>query len=138
MADEVFISYSHKDQEFVIRLASDLDPQVGGVWFDQSDIRAGDKWRERIAEGIRHCKVFVVVLSPDAVASKYVQDEINQAVERGKRIIPILYRTVKLSGGLADLVGFRGMYFGAAAIVGGGLALLMFSWRSLPAPSSAT
>lgn len=104
MADEVFISYSRRDLEFVSRLASDLDAKVAGVWFDKSDIRAGEHWRDSIASGIRNCKVMVLVLSPDAAASKNVQDEINQAVEAGKTIIPVLYRTVELKGGLADLV----------------------------------
>ena len=37
MSDDIFISYSRKDQEFVTRLASDLNAKVTGVWFDQSD-----------------------------------------------------------------------------------------------------
>jgi hypothetical protein len=104
MSDEIFISYSRKDQEFVTRLASDLDEKVSGVWFDQSDIQAGEKWRDQIAQGIHRCKVFVLALSPDAANSKYVREEINLALEQNKRIIPILYRPVKMSGALADLV----------------------------------
>ena len=104
MADDIFISYSRKDQEFVIRLASDLDAKVDGVWFDQSDIQAGDKWRDQIAAGIRHCKVFVLVLSPDSAASPYVKDELDQALAHHKRVIPILYRTVQLTGTLKDVV----------------------------------
>jgi hypothetical protein len=104
MADDVFVSYSRKDQEFVIRLASDLDEKVAGVWFDQSDIQAGHNWRDQIMDGIRRCKVFVLVLSPDAAESKYVREEVNKALELDKLIIPILYRTVKLTGALAELV----------------------------------
>lgn len=104
MPDDIFISYSRRDLEFVTRLASDLDAKVAGVWFDKSDIRAGQRWRDSIAEGIRACKVVVLVLSPDAAASKNVQDEINQALEGDKTIIPVLYRAVELEGGLADLV----------------------------------
>jgi hypothetical protein len=104
MPDDIFISYSRRDLEFVTRLASDLDAKVAGVWFDKSDIRAGQRWRDSIAEGIRACKAVVLVLSPDSAASKNVQDEINQALEAGKTIIPVLYRAVDLQGGLADLV----------------------------------
>jgi hypothetical protein len=104
MANEVFISYSRRDLEFVSRLAADLDAKVAGVWFDKSDIRAGEQWRESIAKGIRDCKVMVLVLSPDSAASKNVQDEINQALEAGKTIMPVLYRSVELKGGLAELV----------------------------------
>ena len=105
MAEAIFISYSRKDQEFVTRLASDLNDHVTGVWFDQSDIQAGQRWRDEIEEGVRGCKVVILVLSPDSAVSRYVQMEINLALEKKKRIIPILYRPVKLSGGLKDLVG---------------------------------
>ncbi len=104
MSDDIFISYSRRDQEFVTRLASDLDARVAGVWFDQSDIQAGQQWRDEIEAGIRRCKVFILVLSPDSAASKYVHMEVNLALEKKKRIIPILYRPVKLQGGLKDLV----------------------------------
>jgi hypothetical protein len=32
----IFSSYSSRDQEFVTRLAADLDAQVAGVWFDMN------------------------------------------------------------------------------------------------------
>jgi hypothetical protein len=38
MAKDIFISYSRRDHEFVTRLATDLNEQVAGVWFDQSTI----------------------------------------------------------------------------------------------------
>lgn len=62
MTEEIFISYSRRDQEFVTRLASDLNAQVAGVWFDQSSIQAGEKWHDEIMEGIRDCKAFILVL----------------------------------------------------------------------------
>ncbi|HEY7270084.1 MAG TPA: MFS transporter [Dehalococcoidia bacterium] len=39
-----------------------------------------------------------------------------------------------IAGGLADLVGFRGMYAGSATIIACGMVLLLLSWRSLPKP----
>ena len=36
MSKDIFISYSRRDQEFVTRLASDLDAKVAGVWFDMN------------------------------------------------------------------------------------------------------
>ena len=43
-----------------------------------------------------------------------------------------------IAGGLADLVGFRGMYAGSAAIIVCGMLLLAVSWKSLPAPLAPT
>ncbi len=104
MDNDIFISYSRRDQEFVTRLASDLDQQVAGAWFDQSDIQVGQQWHDEIMDGIRECKAFILVLSPDAAESRYVREELNKALELGKPIIPILYRPAKWSGEFETLV----------------------------------
>ena len=104
MSKEIFISYSRRDTEFVTRLASDLDAQVAGVWFDQSAIQLGQNWHDEIIEGIKDCKAFILVLSPDAAASKYVLEEVNKAVELGKTIFPILYRPGKWTGEFESLI----------------------------------
>ncbi|MGB7875742.1 MAG: toll/interleukin-1 receptor domain-containing protein, partial [Anaerolineales bacterium] len=80
MNKDIFISYSRRDQEFVMRRAGDLDKQVAGVWFDQSTIQVGQKWHDEIIDGIRECKAFILVLSPDAAESRYVREEVNKAL----------------------------------------------------------
>ncbi len=104
MNNDIFISYSRRDQEFVTRLASDLDKQVAGVWFDQSDIQVGQQWHDKIMDGIRECKALILILSPDAAESRYVREEINKALELGKPIIPILYRAAQWTGEFEKLV----------------------------------
>jgi len=104
MIKEIFISYSRRDQEFVTRLASDLNAQVAGVWFDQSAIQAGQKWHDKIMDGIRECKAFILVLSPDSIESRYVREEVNKALELGKTIFPVIYRPAKWTGEFASLV----------------------------------
>jgi hypothetical protein len=104
MSNDIFISYSRRDQEFVTRLASDLDAQVAGVWFDQSDIQAGQKWHDKILEGIQECKAFILVLSPDSMASRYVREEVNKALELSKTIFPIIYRPAEWTGEFDALV----------------------------------
>lgn len=104
MMKEIFISYSRRDQEFVTRLASDLNAQVAGVWFDQSAIQAGEKWHDEIMEGIRDCKAFVLVLSPDSMESRYVREEVNKALELGKTIFPVIYRPAQWTGEFESLI----------------------------------
>ena len=104
MTKEIFISYSRRDQEFVTRLASDLDAQVAGVWFDQSSIQLGEKWHDEIMEGIRDCKAFILVLSPDSMESHYVREEVNKALELGKTIFPVIYRAADWTGEFGTLV----------------------------------
>ena len=104
MDNKIFISYSRRDQEFVARLASDLDAQVAGVWFDKSDIQIGQNWHNEILEGIQTCQAFILVLSPDAAESKYVAEEVNKALEIGKPIFPVIYRAGNWTGPFAAIV----------------------------------
>lgn len=104
MTKDIFISYSRRDQEFVTRLASDLNAHVAFVWFDRSTIQPGQKWHDEIMEGIHECKAFILVLSPDAMESQYVREEVNKALELGKTIFPILYRPAKWTGEFESIV----------------------------------
>jgi hypothetical protein len=104
MSKDIFISYSRRDQEFVTRLASDLNAHVAFVWFDRSTIQPGQKWHDEIMEGIRDCKAFILVLSPDAMESPYVREEVNKALELGKTLFPILYRPAKWTGEFESIV----------------------------------
>ena len=104
MPKDIFISYSRRDQEFVSRLASDLNAHVAFVWFDRSSIQPGEKWHDEIMEGIQECKAFILVLSPDAMASKYVREEMEMAKQLGKPIFPVIYRPAKWIDEFASLV----------------------------------
>lgn len=104
MSKDIFISYSRRDQEFVTRLAADLNEHIAGVWFDQSTIRAGQKWHDEIMDGIRECKAFVVILSPDATQSRYVREELDTALELGKPIFPVIYHSARWKGEFASLI----------------------------------
>ena len=52
----------------------------------------GTEWWKEIEAGIEGADTFVFVISPDSLASKVCQDEINHAVKHNKRILPIVYR----------------------------------------------
>ncbi len=89
---EVFISYSRRDQEFVLRLVTDLEDRKALAWIDQGDIQGGEQWRQSIAAGVQNCKVFVLVVSPDSINSPYVGEELSLAFKHRKPVIPLIYR----------------------------------------------
>lgn len=105
MADDVFISYAHKDREFVDRLANDLHQRGAQVFFDRSDLRPGDNWRQVILENIHGCKVFIFIVSPISVTRPEVLWELEQARKAQKRVIPVIYKTAKMSKELSEYVG---------------------------------
>lgn len=105
MTDDVFISYAHKDREFVDRLANDLHQRGAQVFFDRSDLRPGDDWRQVILDNIRGCKVFIFVVSPISVTRPEVLWELEQARMAQKRVIPVIYQTAKMSRELSEYIG---------------------------------
>jgi hypothetical protein len=93
---DVFISYRRKDSEFVQQLYRELTKRGISAWFDRESIEVADHWRTSIAEGIRDCKVFILVLSPDAVESVNIRKEVDLAESNSKRIIPLLWRKTEI------------------------------------------
>lgn len=96
MADDVFISYSRHDQEFVLKLATDLEDRGAHVWLDQGNIQGGEQWRQSIAAGVQSGKVFVLIVSPDSINSSYVAEELALASQYRKTIVPLIYRKTNL------------------------------------------
>lgn len=92
MSNDVFISYRRKDLTFVTQLHNELTQRGISAWFDKESIEVADHWRTSIAEGIRDCKVFILVLSPDAVQSPNIRKEVDLAETHNKRIVPLLWR----------------------------------------------
>ncbi len=59
----VFLSYASQDVEPTRRIAEALRQRGIDVWFDQSELRGGDVWDQRIRDQIRDCALFVPVIS---------------------------------------------------------------------------
>ncbi len=91
---DLFISYSRKDAEFVHRLCDALSSAQREAWVDWQDIPPTAEWLEEIKSGIEKSDNFLFVISPDSVESPVCQRELSQAVERNKRLIPLLHRDV--------------------------------------------
>jgi TIR domain/BON domain len=91
-----FFSYSREDSDFVLRLAKDLRAAGARVWLDQLDIGPGQRWDSAVEEALHTSPRQVAVLSPAAVSSVNVMDEISFALEENKQVIPVLYRTCEI------------------------------------------
>ncbi|PWT92229.1 MAG: hypothetical protein C5B55_06790 [Blastocatellia bacterium] len=107
-----FFSYARADSEFVLRLVKDLRAAGAPVWLDQLDIAPGELWDRAIEEALHGCLIQVVLLSPDAVNSVNVMDEVSYALEQRKRVIPAMYRECQIPFRLRRLqyIDFRTEY----------------------------
>ncbi len=59
----VFLSYASQDAVAAARIATALRGAGIEVWFDQSELRGGDVWDQRIRREIRDCALFMPVIS---------------------------------------------------------------------------
>jgi WD40 repeat protein len=91
---EVFISYSRKDKEFVRRLDEELKRRDREAWVDWEDIRPTEDFMQAIYGAIEGSDTFISVLTPDSVASVVCGREIAHAAAHNKRMVPIVARDV--------------------------------------------
>ena len=89
---DAFVSYSRRDQPFVLGLARALEARGRTVWIDADAIPPGAPWRKELGTGIEAAHALIFVLSPDSVASKECAAELARATELNKRLIPLLHR----------------------------------------------
>ncbi|MEA2496148.1 MAG: hypothetical protein QOJ29_4059 [Thermoleophilaceae bacterium] len=93
MAD-VFLSYSRRDSDFVRRLADALEARGKEPWVDIEGIRDGEVFPAALRSAVEGSDGFVFVISPDAIGSKFCAQEVDHALELGKRIVPLVHRRV--------------------------------------------
>lgn len=96
---DVFISYSRKDYvdehnvvipgNEVSKIKEALAKAGITFWFDEEGIYIGDKFPEKIIEGIENSRLFLFISSKNACESPWTSKEIACADEFGKFILPV-------------------------------------------------
>ncbi|MFG1249261.1 toll/interleukin-1 receptor domain-containing protein [Xanthobacter flavus] len=96
----VFISYSHGDEEIKRELIKHLHPlsRLGMVesWDDRL-IKAGEEWNGVISKKLELADIIILIISVDFINSNYCYDiEMRRAMERHEageaRVIPVIAR----------------------------------------------
>ena len=103
MVSSIFLSHNHKDKPFARRLAGDLARWGVRVWIDEAEILVGDSLIAKIRDGIDETEYVGAILSPDPVASRWVQEELDVAMNKqidGRRVkvLPLVCRRCDLPG----------------------------------------
>src|SRR6266702_3619811 len=75
----VFISYSSTDRYDALAVRDVLQRSGCTVWLDVFDIRVSADLKRELGEGIGGASVMCVLLSPTAVLSPWVGEEITRA-----------------------------------------------------------
>lgn len=103
-----FISYSRRDRlrrDQIIRLFEADDVRF---WVDMNGAQAGDRLTPTLEQAIDECSCFVLLLTGNSNASKWVRFEVERAVAAQKPILIVAFHGAtpsrRLPGALRDLV----------------------------------
>lgn len=87
---DVFISYCHRDGSRMRRLREDLRSHGLRVWTDENLQPGTPSWKRAVESAVRGGRALVVIMTPDAKRSSWVESEINTAMAHDVPIFPIL------------------------------------------------
>jgi TIR domain len=99
-AQRVFISYSHRDAEYLDRLKVHFKGARRkfelSVWED-TQIQTGQRWKDEIERELNGCSVAILLVSADFLASDFIsQTELPVVLQRahnsGVRVVPIIIK----------------------------------------------
>jgi len=95
----VFLSHAaDADGRQAAQIAADLRAAGVDVWMAPGSIRPGETFSEAIDKGLEQSDYFLVLLSSASLASRWVQMEVNAAIDRAQankiKVLPLLLSPV--------------------------------------------
>ena len=94
----IFVSHSHQDNAWCRLFVAALQRLEYDVWYDETGLGGGDRWVQTIECELENREVFAIILTSHALASKWVQRELQLALTAERRIVPLLLQDVQVTG----------------------------------------
>jgi len=91
----VFISYSRDDLEFADQLDAALNAYGFECVIDRHGISGGEDWKRRLGNLISEADTVVFVLTPTSARSEICTWEAQESERLGKRILPVIQRSLE-------------------------------------------
>lgn len=94
---DVFISHANKDKlNFIDDLYSSLDSLGINIFYDKKSLEWGDKWKDRILDGVNQSEFAIIVISENFFGREWTEKELNEFLNRqnknGQKIIlPVVH-----------------------------------------------
>lgn len=148
-ATTVFVSHSSQDNEWCRPFVRTLQANGFDVWYDEQGLSGGSAWVEALQREVQARDVFVLVVTPDSIASQWCQEEIQLAMATRRTVLPVLAKPAQVGGFLltrqwVDAIGVApeaaaqrvsgALMFGAAAPVQAAAKVMVAAPQIVPAP----
>lgn len=94
---DVFISHANVDKiEYVEQLKQSLDKLKINIFYDKDTLEWGDKWKDKILEGVGQAEFAIIVISENFFGREWTEKELNEFLNRQnkngqKTILPIIH-----------------------------------------------
>lgn len=127
--NEIFLAHANQDRGFTIQLAEDLRRHGVSTWYSERNIGGARRWLAEIGEALERCDWMIVILTPAALKSDWVYDEVAFALGERRyrnRVIPFVVKKCepkKLIWALANVQAIN------ARPYENGLRKLLAIWR---------
>jgi hypothetical protein len=96
---KVFVSHSQKDHLWCRKFVEAGRALGWDIWFDEASLLGGNEWLPIIEREIQSRDVFILVVTPAALSSHWVDREWRLAFQQSKQIIPVLHKETRDAGG---------------------------------------
>ncbi len=83
----IFLSYTTEDSSYAHKLERLLSQRSNVRIFTTEMLSAGEDWQSKLKDELSNCDIFVVMLSPNSVNSKWVLQELGAAWALNKPIV---------------------------------------------------
>lgn len=97
MMYDVFVSHANADKlDYVNQLKQSLDKLQINVFYDKDTLEWGDRWKDKILEGVNKAEFAIIVISENFFGREWTEKELKELLDRqntsGQKIIlPILH-----------------------------------------------
>lgn len=94
---DVFISYSSQNQQLADAICHILEEHKIRCWIAPRNVQPGVPYAREIINGIKSCKIMVLVFTHDTNVSEHVANELEIAFKHKKIIIPFIAEDVPMN-----------------------------------------
>ena len=87
---KIFISYSFKDNDYANKIRKELHSERFILNIDENNILVGENIKDTLNKELDSSSIVIVLISKNSSNSEFTQYEIERAIKKGKKVLPIL------------------------------------------------